>query len=112
METNRTVIAEPLVAEYDTIFSSSITDTLVYKATEYSKSNNYIAEKKLAVADCCLKHNIDVLVNVSYNIKHENGQITVIVSGLPAKFKRTRPATKDDLWMLEFIKSDYLKPIQ
>ncbi|MBR1834922.1 MAG: hypothetical protein IJ785_05410 [Bacteroidales bacterium] len=103
IETNRTIVSEPLVVEYDTIYDSRVSDTLIYKTTESSRSNNYLYEKRLAVADCIRHHNVDVLVNVCYDVKDEDGKIIIIVSGLPAKYKRIRPATKDDLWMLQFI---------
>lgn len=106
IETNRTIVSEPLVVEYDTIYDSRISDTLVYKSTESSRSNNYLYEKRLAVADCIRANNVDVLVNVCYDVKDEDGKITIVVSGLPAKYKRIRPATKDDLWMLQFIEID------
>ncbi len=96
-------MSEPLVVEYDTIYDSRVSDTLIYKTTESSRSNNYLYEKRLAVADCIRHHNVDVLVNVCYDVKDEDGKIIIIVSGLPAKYKRIRPATKDDLWMLQFI---------
>ena len=106
IETNRTIVSEPLVVEYDTIFNERIYDTLIYKSTESSRSNNYLYEKQLAVADCCKNNNCDILVNVSYDIKDEDGKIRVIISGLPARYKRIRPATKDDLWILQFINNE------
>lgn len=103
IESNRTVVAEPLIVEYDTIFNKRISDTLTYKSSELSRSNNYLYEKQSALADCCRNRDLDILVDVSYDIKDERGEIRIIITGVPARYKRVRPATKDDLWMLQFI---------
>ena len=102
-EVSDLIFSAPLILEYDTVYSTVITDTSSFKSLADQGGVNISSMRKAAVANCCAKHGFDILVNVSYHIFTINSNYYIVVSGLPAKFKRIRPATKDDLWMLEFI---------
>lgn len=101
VETADNIVSTPLVVEYDTIFCTSVSDTSTFQFVGNKRDVNFELLKKNATANCCAKYGIDVLVNVSYSIYTKRNVIYVAISGLPARYKRIRPATKDDLWMLQ-----------
>ena len=116
-------VATPIVMELGDIPQQKITDTTVIVVERYNLSPasrtyrnpppsyqeitpSMVAEfRKTALENAVIKYDCDVIVYPSFRIfTSENGKICyVIVSGYPAKYKRLRPATKDDLWMLEFM---------
>lgn len=99
------VISEPLVIEYDTVMNQVVRDTSFFTPT-YDGQTDFTAEKKRAIANCCKNKGIDILLNPMYDITHANGKIMVIVWGLPANYKKIRPATKDDVWMMQMQYKD------
>lgn len=99
-ETKDVIVSVPLVVEYDTIISQRVTDTSTFK---YSNEESIVLLKKRAIVNCCNKYECDILVNPTYDISYKTGIATIIVSGLPAKYKRIRQATENDLWILKFI---------
>lgn len=102
-ETKNTYVSVPLVIEYDTILNQQVTDTSTFRAGGEDGVTNYEALKQWAVINCSKKYGYDVLVNPSYQITNQNGTITIIVSGMPAKYRIIRQATENDLWMLRFF---------
>ena len=120
-------VATPIVMELGEIPQQKITDTTIIKLSNYQSGNgNYYGVypnysnsgsyqnisqntlgnyRKKALENAVIKYDCDVIVYPSFRIyTSEDGKICyVIVSGYPAKYKRLRPATKDDLWMLEFM---------
>lgn len=117
-------VATPLVMELGDIPQQRITDTTIINVDDYRYSNanqsyprsaqaSYqritqsmlIEFRKEALENAVLRHDCDVIVYPSFRIQTSDDGKTcyVIVSGYPAKYKRLRPATKDDLWMLEFM---------
>ena len=110
-------VATPIVMELGEIPQQKITDTTVINVNDYRRPTNasqtyqritqsmLVDFRKEALENAVLKHDCDVIVYPSFRIKTSDDGKTcyVIVSGYPAKYKRIRPATKDDLWMLEFM---------
>lgn len=108
-------VATPIVMELGEIPQQKITDTTIIDVDRYRYPSNQsyqritqsmlIGFRKEALENAVIKHNCDVIVYPSFRIfTSEDGKTCyVIVSGYPAKYKRLRPATKDDLWMLEFM---------
>ena len=99
-ETRDAFVSVPLIVEYDTIISQVVTDTSTFRATE--ENVDYANLRKWAVINCGRKYGCDVLVNPVYHISSKSGIVTIIVSGLPARYKRIRQATAADIWMLKF----------
>lgn len=108
-------VATPIVMELGEIPQQKIMDTTIIDVDSYRSPNNHgyqritqsmlVGFRKEALENAVIKHNCDVIVYPSFRIfTSEDGKTCyVIVSGYPAKYKRLRPATKDDLWMLEFM---------
>lgn len=111
-------VATPIVMELGDIPQQKITDTTIINVDDYRypnvnvrQSNQRIIQsmlvvfRKEALENAVLKYECDVIVYPSFRIRTSDDGKTcyVIVSGYPAKYKRLRPATKDDLWMLEFM---------
>lgn len=107
-------VATPIVMELGEISQQKIIDTTiinVYRHPAGSKgyqmiSQNMLAEyRKKALENAVIKHDCDVIVYPSFKIiTGDDGKTCyVIVSGYPVKYKKLRPATKDDLWMIEFM---------
>lgn len=111
-------VATPIVMELGDIPQQKITDTTIINVDDYRypnvnvrQSNQRITQsmlvvfRKEALENAVLKYECDVIVYPSFRIRTSDDGKTcyVIVSGYPAKYKRLRPATKDDLWMLEFM---------
>lgn len=109
-------VATPLVMELGDIPQQRITDTTIINVDDYRHPNvgpSYqsitqsmlIDFRKEALENAVLRHDCDVIVYPSFRIKtsDDGKKCYVIVYGYPAKYKRLRPATKDDLWMLEFM---------
>ncbi len=108
-------VATPIVMELGEIPQQKITDTTIIDVDSYRYSGSTVYQRitqsmligfrKEALENAVIKHDCDVIVYPSFRIyTSEDGKTCyVIVSGYPAKYKRLRPATKDDLWMLEFM---------
>ncbi len=108
-------VATPIVMELGEIPQQKITDTTIIDVDSYRHPGNQsyqritqsmlIGFRKEALENAVVKYGCDVIVYPSFRIfTSEDGKTCyVIVSGYPAKYKRLRPATKDDLWMLEFM---------
>ena len=90
-----------MIVEYDTILSQRVTDTSTFKYN--SDYSDITSLKRRAIVNCSNKYKCDILVNPTYDISYESGVAIIIVSGLPAKYKRIRQATADDLWILKFV---------
>ena len=61
--------------------------------------------KKYTVARYCSKHGYDLIISPMFQVRTnaEGNIMTVTVTGFPAKYKKFRPATKEDSWMLPFL---------
>lgn len=103
-EANTIVISEPLVIEYDTVMCQVVRDTSIFRGQEGQQ--DFTAEKKRAIANCCKKKGIDLLLNPMFDVTCADNKITVVVWGLPVNYKRVRPATKDDVWMMQMQYKD------
>ena len=98
-ETKDVFVSVPLVVEYDTIYSQRVTDTSQFNMIN---EESIASLKKRAIVNCSNKYKCDIILNPTYDISFKSGMATIIVSGLPAKYKSIRQATVDDLWILKF----------
>lgn len=81
------------------------TTLLDQKDTRWFPKTCLLNIEKKALENAVIKHDCDVIVYPSFKIiTGDDGKTCyVIVSGYPVKYKKIRPATKDDLWMIEFM---------
>ena len=101
MEPQNAIIAVPQIAE------------LKVEMQKYSKTYTYfhngsvdmVNERARALSDFQKEFKADVVVGALIDTKMNASVIEVSVQGYPAKYVEIRPATKDDLWMLEFHNS-------
>jgi len=100
-ETKDVFVSAPMIIEYDTILNGIVSDTSLFQET--AEGVDYVNLKKRAIVNCCKKHDCDVLINPSFHVSKKSYNITIVVSGLPAKYRYIRPATPDDRWMLDFM---------
>lgn len=95
-----------MVVEYDTVLSQRVVDTSTFSANSGDGGVvDYEALKQWAIIYCSKKYDCDVLVNPNYIVTNKSGIVTIVVSGMPARYKRIRQATEKDLWMLRFFDS-------
>lgn len=106
------LVVQPMVIELDSISTQMIIDTIRFFGKDFSdedKPELYEA----AMTICIQKHNFDILVSPTYQMYCEsvynqptdfsNGpSYNVVISGYPAYFKRIRPASPEDSWMIPF----------
>ena len=109
-ETRNAFVSVPMIVEYDTILNQRVIDTSTFRASgEVSplggETFDYASLKEMAVINCSRKYGCDILVNPTYDITNKSGIITIVVSGMPAKYKRIRQATESDMWMLRFYEN-------
>ena len=63
-----------------------------------------IAElEALALSAFQKHHDADIIVGALMNTRMTAQYIEVNIEGFPARYSKIRPATREDLWMLDFI---------
>lgn len=108
IETDMGAITAPLIGELDEISPSKIVDTTTFNISMFRDAQvivDLLSEyKQYALAKYCTKHGYDIIVNALFQVfTNERGdELYVVITGFPAKYKRFRPATKEDCWMLQF----------
>ena len=109
------LLVHPMVIELDSVSTHMIVDTIRFTDKTYSDEDKPALYSE-AMAKCIQKHHFDLLVSPSYQMYCEttysnssySSNITsstsynVVISGYPAYFKRIRPATPEDGWMIPF----------
>ena len=109
------LLVHPMVIELDSVSTQMIIDTIRFTEKIYSDKDKPALYSE-AMAKCIQKHRFDLLVSPSYHMYCEttysnssnSSNITsgtcyiVVISGYPACFKRIRPATPEDSWMIPF----------
>ena len=109
------LLVHPMVIELDSVSTHMIIDTIRFTGKTYYDEDKP-ALYSAAMAQCIQEHHFDLLVSPSYQIYCEttysdsknSSNITsstyynVVISGYPAYFKRIRPATPEDGWMIPF----------
>lgn len=105
------LLVQPMVIEIDSVSTQMIVDTISFTDKTYQEKDKPSLCKE-ALVRCKLKYKFDLLVNPSYQIYSDTSKKSkntrrssyyqVVVSGFPAYYKRIRPATPDDSWMIPF----------
>ena len=109
------LLVHPMVIELDSVSTQMIVDTISFADKLYSDKDKPALYSE-AMARCIQKHGFDLLVSPSYQMycitTYDNSNSSqrptsstsykVIISGYPAYFKRIRPATPNDNWMIPF----------
>lgn len=123
-------ITTPIVMELDHINMDRIIDTIsfsmklstdkyayyrenhpVKKTTDIRTYSEQISVEKInqyeeiALNRVLLKYKCDLIVGLKYDVFYDDKfeSVKVVVMGYPAYYKMIRPATKDDVWMLNFM---------
>ena len=98
------LLVHPMVIELDSVSTQVIVDTICFIGAYYDEDKPELYSK--AIAQCTQKHHFDLLVSPScemyYTRTFSGGKYNVVISGYPAYFKRIRPATPEDGWMIPF----------
>lgn len=108
LETQMGAVTAPIIAELDEVSSKKIVDTTRFSIGYIKDANTVVAllpeYKQYAVAKYCQKNGYDVIINALFQIttNKSGDELLVVVTGFPARYKRFRPATKEDSWMLPF----------
>ncbi len=109
------LLVQPMVIELDSVSTQMIVDTIRFTGKTYYDEDKPILYSE-AMARCIQKHGFDLLVSPSYQMYCEtvysnsnyspditsSTSYNVVISGYPAYFKRIRPATPEDGWMIPF----------
>lgn len=108
LETQMGAVTAPIIAELGEVSPNKIIDTTTF-SIGYIKDASIIVSmlpeyKQYALAKYCQKNGYDVIINALFQVSTNKAgdELLVIVTGYPARFKRFRPATKEDSWMLPF----------
>ena len=59
--------------------------------------------RALALSAFQKHHDADIIVGALMNTRMTAQYIEVNIEGFPARYSKIRPATREDLWMLDFI---------
>ena len=59
--------------------------------------------RALALSAFQKHHDADIIVGALMNTRMTAQYIEVNIEGFPARYSKIRPATQEDLWMLDFI---------
>ena len=127
---NMGAITTPIVMELDDISMNKICDTVSFdikvstdryanyrkqhpvstgsknNAVDYLSLDILQRYEKIALNRTLLKHKCDILVNLKYDlfvVSSDEPQLNVVVVGYPANYKKIRTATKEDVWMINFM---------
>ena len=106
------IIVQPVVIELESVSATMITDTIDFTEHVYSDEDKPMMYST-AMVECAKKHGFDILVSPAYRMYKETKYpkdpsqyartfYRVIISGYPAYYKKIRPATPDDSWMIPF----------
>ena len=96
------VITTPVIVELDSVSMNPVTQSIIFDVYEYS-GENYHLLRPAALAKVCELNGFDMLINVTYQIQKKDGKYRVSVKGFPAYYKKIRPATPEDAWMIPFM---------
>lgn len=114
IESEFSVLTAPVIGELGEISPKKIIDSMEFYIGNFKDAAREIVPnledyKRYTIAHYCTKSGFDLIINplfqVSTNV--DGDKLKVIVTGFPAKYKSFRPATKDDSWMLPFLKDDH-----
>lgn len=109
-------VVQPMVAEIDSVSAQIMVDTIVFTKGNFSDEDKPSLFRESMII-CARKHNFDILVNPTYQIFKKSVSVNsayveggngyyndyyVVISGYPAYFKRIRPASPEDSWMVPF----------
>ena len=107
------VLTAPIIGELGEISPNKIVDSCRWDLSNIKDAATEILPhldeyKEYTVANYCYKNGWDLIIEPLYQVRtnREGNVMTVIVTGFPAKYKKFRPATKEDSWMLTFINDD------
>ncbi len=89
------VIQYPIIAEMD-VDSNKITGT-----ADAPSGTSLEIVKNSAVADALKKSNADILIEPTFETITSSGRVQAVVTGFPASYKNFRPATIEDMPLLE-----------
>ena len=111
VSTNITVFSEPLIVEVDSVSSERISFSYTFRLYDNA---DYKEGKQKTVNYCCAQFGYDALANVEYYVEElkKEKSVRIHITGFPVWFKRIRPATRDDVWMLNFIDSYDLQQLR
>lgn len=107
--TNMGAVTAPIIAELGEISPEKIVYERRFDISFYQKAediiNNLSEYKQYTIAKYCAENNYDVVVNAIFQVETDRttGELVVQLIGYPAKYKRFRPATREDSWMLQYL---------
>lgn len=112
IESEFSVITAPVIGELGEISPNKIIDSLEFYIGNYKDARDVVANledyKRYTIAHYCTKSGFDLIVNPLFQVSTnaEGDRLKVVVTGFPAKYKKFRPATENDKWMLPFLLND------
>ena len=114
IESEFSVLTAPVIGELGEISPKKIIDSMEFYIGNFKDAAREIVPnlddyKRYTIAHYCTKSGFDLIINPLFQMSTnvDGDKLKVIVTGFPAKYKSFRPATKDDSWMLPFLKDDH-----
>lgn len=108
------VLTAPVIGELGEISPNKIIDSVEFYIGNFKDAAREIVPnlddyKRYTIAHYCTKSGFDLIINPLFQVSTnaEGDKLKVVVTGFPAKYKKFRPATENDRWMLPFIVSDH-----
>lgn len=107
------IVTAPIIGELGEISPNKVIDSVSWSLVDIKDVNEILPHlqeyKEYAIAYLCNKTNCDILINPLCQVRTNaaGNVMTVTVTGFPAKYKKFRPATENDKWMLLFTNDDY-----
>ncbi len=102
VEPKSSIIVAPQVAEL-TVSPKRATGSYTYP---HNGTVDVANARARALSDFQKENNADVIIGVLIDTHMNAETIVVEIQGYPASYSRIRPATQNDLWMLDFINSE------
>ena len=109
IETDMGAITAPIIGELGEISTTKIVDTTVFNISMFRDAKAIVEllpeYKQYAIAKYCTQNGYDIILNALFQVftNEEGNKLNVVITGFPARYKRFRPATKEDVWMLQFV---------
>lgn len=114
IESEFSVLTAPVIGELGEISPNKIVDSMEFYIGNFKDAAREIVPnleeyKRYTIAHYCTKSGFDLIINPLFQVSTnaDGDKLKVVVTGFPAKYKKFRPATENDRWMLPFIVGDH-----
>ncbi len=104
--TTKGIVMNPLIADLQVIGTERISYRETFEvALDQSSVGRIEGYKNLALSHAEKEYKADVILDAKFDVRADDKEVEIIVSGYPAVYKNFRNATKKDKWMIRLYRS-------